>query len=261
MPSRTSPRRRTPGNVPVTGRLVLLRHGESVANAAREFTGRIDVGLTPRGEEQAREAARLLAGADLRPDVVLTSPMLRALRTAQEVQAELGLRAPLVEQWRLVERDYGFLTGMPKARAREVLGPERFVSLRRTRHGRPEALSPGLAVGLELYEAPTGGLGPAGLGESLHDVVERVAPCWYEARALVADGAVVLVVAHGNSLRALCAVVDDLTDEEVLHLNLPQAQPLVYALEDGLPRPRGGRYLDPRTAHAVAAEIAAEGGT
>lgn len=245
----------------MSGRLVLLRHGESVANAAREFTGRVDVDLTPQGEEQARRAARLLDEAGLRPDVVLTSPMLRALRTARAVRAELDLDVALTEQWRLVERDYGFLTGMPKARAREVLGPDRFVSLRRTRHGRPEPLEPEVAAELDLYEAPTGGLGPAGQGESLQDVVERVAPCWYEARARVADGAVVLVVAHGNSLRALCAVVDDLTDEEVLHLNLPQAQPLVYALEDGEPRPRGGRYLDPGTAHAVAAAIAAEGGT
>lgn len=245
----------------MSGRLVLLRHGESVANAAKEFTGRVDVDLTAHGEEQARRAAHLLGEAGLRPDVVLTSPMLRALRTAQAVRAELDLEVPLTEQWRLVERDYGFLTGMPKAQAREVLGPERFVSLRRTRHGRPEPLEPQVAAELPLFEARTGGLGPAGRGESLQDVVERVAPCWYEARALVADGAVVLVVAHGNSLRALCAVVDDLTDEEVLHLNLPQAQPLVYALEDGVPRPRGGRYLDPGTAHAVAAAIAAEGGT
>lgn len=245
----------------MSGHLVLLRHGESVANAAQEFTGRVDVDLTARGEDQARRAARLLEEADLRPDVVLTSPMLRALRTARAVRDELDLVVGLTEQWRLAERDYGFLTGMPKARAREVLGPERFVSLRRTRHGRPEPLDPDLAAPLDLYEAPTGGLALAGVGESLQDVVERVAPCWYEARALVADGAVVLVVAHGNSLRALCAVVDDLTDEEVLHLNLPQAQPLVYALEDGAPRPRGGRYLDPGTAHAVAAAIAAEGGT
>lgn len=246
----------------MTGRLVLLRHGESVANAAKEFTGRIDVDLTARGLEQARAAARLLDDAGLVPDVVLTSPMVRALRTAQAVHAELGLTVALTEQWRLVERDYGFLTGMPKAQARERLGAERFVSLRRTRHGRPGPLDPASAAGLDLYEARSGGLAPAGRGESLDDVVARVAPCWFEAQALLADGAVVLVVAHGNSLRALCAVLDDLGDEEVLHLNLPQAQPLVYTLhDDGALRPRGGRYLDPGTAHAVAAAIAREGGT
>ncbi|MBC7291177.1 MAG: 2,3-bisphosphoglycerate-dependent phosphoglycerate mutase [Actinotalea sp.] len=243
----------------MTGRLVLLRHGESVANAAQEFTGRIDVDLTEHGQEQARTAARLLAEASLTPDVVLTSPMLRALGTARIVHAALGLTAPVVRQWRLVERDYGFLTGMPKAEARAQLGPERFVSLRRTRHGRPGPLPD--TGGLDLYEEPGSGLAPAGGGESLHDVVDRVAPCWYETRALVAQGAVVLVVAHGNSLRALCAVVDGLTDEEVLHLNLPQAQPLVYCLRDGVPEPRGGRYLDPGAAHAVAAAIAREGGT
>jgi 2,3-bisphosphoglycerate-dependent phosphoglycerate mutase len=249
----------------VTGRLVLLRHGESVANAAKEFTGRSDVGLTAHGLEQARVAARLLDEADLVPDVVLTSPMVRALRTAEAVRDELAASrdvvVPLTEQWRLVERDYGFLTGMAKEEARERLGPEEFVSLRRTRHGRPHPLDDGEDPRLDLFESTTGGLVRAGQGESLQDVVERVAPCWFEARALLADGAVVLVVAHGNSLRALSAVVDDLTDEEVLHLNLPQAQPLVYELRDGVPAPRGGRYLDPATAHAVAAAIAREGGT
>ncbi|EYR62657.1 phosphoglycerate mutase [Actinotalea ferrariae CF5-4] len=245
----------------MTGRLVLLRHGESVANAAQEFTGRIDVDLTTRGVAQARDAARLLDAAGLVPDVVLTSPMVRALRTAQVVQTEVGGQVPLRERWRLVERDYGFLTGLAKAAARERLGPERFVSLRRTRHGLPGPLDDDAAARLDLYEALGSGLAPAGRGESLQDVVDRVAPCWAEARGLVADGAVVLVVAHGNSLRALCLLVDGLSDEEVLHLNLPQAQPLVYALEDGVPRPRGGRYLDPGTAHAVAAQIASEGGT
>ncbi|WP_225754405.1 2,3-bisphosphoglycerate-dependent phosphoglycerate mutase [Actinotalea sp. Marseille-Q4924] len=246
----------------MTGRLVLLRHGESVANAAKEFTGRVDVDLTDRGEEQARRAARLLSEAGLVPDVVLTSPMLRALRTARAVRDELALEVELTEEWRLVERDYGFLTGMPKDEARDRLGEERFVSLRRTRHGLPGPLDPAVAAGLDLFEARGAGLAPAGRGESLQDVVERVAPCWSHARARVTGGAVVLVVAHGNSLRAMCAVVDGLSDEEVLHLNLPQAQPLVYAVGgDGVPRPRGGRYLDPATAHAVAAEIAREGGT
>lgn len=244
------------------GTLIALRHGESVANAAQRFTGRHDVDLTDRGHAQARRAAELIAAALDLPDVIISSPMIRAVRTARIVRAGLGLDHREIElSWRLVERDYGCLTGMSKRSARELLGPERFVSWRRTLHGTPPPADPDAASGWDSYHEPDTGLSTPGAGESLHDVIGRVRPAWLHLVELLRAGRTVLVVAHGNSLRALCALIDDLDEDEVTALNLPPGQPLVYRWTPSGPRPRGGRYLDPDTALVDTARIAREGGT
>lgn len=254
-----------------SGSLVLLRHGESTANAAGTFTGSRDVDLSERGLEQSRRAAEALVEAGLLPDLVLTSRMLRARRTASAMLPVLARERPappVVETWRLNERDYGLLMGMPKTEVRARFGPEVYFDWRRTRHGRPPGLAPDQRAGLGLVhvdEDPTDPqtAGLPGSGESLDDVVRRVRPLW-PGRLLpeLRHGATVLVIGHGNSLRALCAVVDDLDDAELEDLNLPTAQPIVYRVDaEGRATPRGGGYLDPDTAWLEAIRIAIEGGT
>ena len=245
-----------------TGSLVLLRHGESTANAAQEFTGLLDVELTYLGAQQARAAARLLAASDSVPDVVLASPLRRARETAQGVVAELGLDVSVVELWPLEERDYGALTGVGKRRAWEKYGPERFAEWRQTLTARPPAAGPEQIASWHLVSARPPDLRPPGAGESLQDVVDRVRPCWEnEIRPRVREGHRVLVVAHGTSLQALCAVVDGLDDVELASLHVPPGQPVRYDVGlDGTLHPRGGRLLE-AAASGHAAAIALEGGT
>lgn len=243
--------------------LILLRHGESEFNAAGVFTGLLDVEVTERGREQAAHAARLLAAAGLVPDRTWTSPMRRAAATTEVLAAELGLEpASILRSWRLAERDYGSLTGVPKVEARERFGPEGYITVRRTLEGSPGPATPADRASWPVapYVEPGSGLPTPGAEETLHDVVDRVAPLWPELRAELEAGRRVLVVGHGNSLRALCAVVDSLAPEEVQELNIPPGQPLVYAWSEGELDPRGGRYLD-EGAHAEVERIAAEGGT
>lgn len=258
------------------GVLVLIRHGESAFNAAQIFTGLLDVDVTQRGLLQVDRAADLLREAGLVPDEVLASSMLRALSTAERLIARLSdpdaaadassvsEPPPVRTTWRLAERDYGVLTGMPKAEARELVGEEAFFTLRRTRDGKPPAASPEQRASW-VDPPPLADSGPleAGMSESLADVIDRVTPVWEELRdALAGNDRVIAVVAHGNSLRALAAVIDDLDAGEVAELNIPVAHPLVYRVgEEGRAAPRGGEYLDPHGAEHAAELVAAEGGT
>lgn len=249
---------------PRAGTLVLLRHGESTYNATSTFTGLLDVGLTRDGERQVAIAANLLRAEDIHPDLVVNSPMLRASRTTELLLGHLGAQVPVETTWRLAERDYGCLTGVPKAEAAARHGEEAFFRWRRTLDGRPPAASAAQRA-TWVDPAPLADSGPlvAGDGESLHDVVVRVRPLWEEElRERLADGATVVVVAHGNTLRALCAVIDGLTDREIEDLNIPAGHPLAYDVDHlGRARPRGGRYLDDVAAWHAAARVAAEGGT
>jgi 2,3-bisphosphoglycerate-dependent phosphoglycerate mutase len=243
---------------------MLLRHGESTANAAGIFTGLLDVPLTHRGIDQADAAGRLRLRAGLVPDLVLTSTLHRTVQTAERVSDVLGRDIPTEALWQLNERNYGALTGMSKADARAELGEAAFSSIRRSRAGRPAAMP--VRAWLELRSTPAlRGLPAAAVRrtESLADVIDRVRPVltgW--ALPALRAGRTVLVVSHGNSLRALCAVIDELTDTELEELNLPTGQPLLYRMQrDGTLSPRGGVFLDPTAAHDAAAMVAAEGGT
>ena len=249
-------------------RLVLLRHGESVLNAGGVFTGLLDVRLTPAGEEQVGVAARLLAERGLRPGLIVTPPMLRALRTPELLLAGLAARdavdadVPRVVTWRLCERDYGALTGLAKADARALLGEHDFFALRRTIDGRPP---PASAQQRAAWPAtPVADRGPLmpGAGESLADVIGRVTPVWTGTiRPALASGTLVVVVAHGNSLRALASTMEQLTAEETERLNIPAGHPLAYGFDGARPTPPGGRYLDARAGLIAAERVAAEGGT
>lgn len=245
------------------GILVLVRHGESTANAAQQFTGLLDVDLTPHGMRQARTAAQLLAQESLVPDVIVISPLTRARRTAELIAADLGIGgAPLIASWRLEARDYGSLSGVAKQEVSDRYGPETYFTWRRTLLGRPPAAGPEQVATWNVVSTRPASLPAPGTGESLQDVIDRVRPCWdLELTPLLHAGHCVLVVAHGNSLRALCSIIDDLSAPEVEALNIPAGQPLRYDVTpDGHLVPRGGRYLDVRSAHTAAEQIAREGG-
>lgn len=212
------------------GTLMLVRHGESVANARSLFTGVIDVGLTPAGVADCGVAGRRLRQVGFDPDALVTSWLVRGWRTAELIAPEIGFTAGIERCWELNERNYGALSGLGKAEVRRRHGQERFRYWRRSYDGRPPPLPDStlsLWRGLPPYDAlPQQALTPT---ESLADVVERIRPWWN--RDLVPrlrSGQDVLVVAHGNSLRALCAVIDGLSPREVSALNLPNARPLRY---------------------------------
>lgn len=247
----------------MTGVLVLLRHGESTANQAGTFSGLLDVPLTRHGVQQARAAGILLGEHGIFPHIAFTSTLQRAVRTAELVKSAVGRDYPTEPIWQLNERNYGALTGVTKTHARAELGEAEFSHLRRSLHGCPPAMS--LRSWIALRRSPALRRLPAEAvrrSESLSDVVHRLQPV-LTGRLLpaVQAGMSVLVVAHGNSLRALCTCIDGLSERELENLNLPTGQPLLYAASPtGSLTPRGGTYLDP-TAPDAAATVAAEGGT
>lgn len=243
--------------------LVLLRHGESQWNARNLFTGWVDVDLTAVGEEQARAGGRQLGDAGLEPTVVHTSLQTRAIRTANLALEAAGRNwLPVRRSWRLNERHYGALQGKDKAQVREEFGQEQFMLWRRSYSVPPPPIAAGDEFDTsmdERYAFLPRDVVPR--TECLADVVARMLPHWYDA--IVPDlraGHVVLVAAHGNSLRGLVKHLDGLSEQAVVGLNIPTGQPLRYDLDDDLrPVTPGGTYLDPEAAAAAAAAVAAQG--
>jgi 2,3-bisphosphoglycerate-dependent phosphoglycerate mutase len=242
--------------------LVLLRHGQSDWNAKNLFTGWWDVDLTEAGAIEARRGGELLAEAGVLPTVVHTSVLTRAIRTAN-LALEGAARSwiPVRRSWRLNERHYGDLQGKDKKSTLEQFGEEKFQLWRRSYDTPP----PDIAADnpYDTSKDPRyADLAPDVVPrtECLADVVDRLLPYWYDA--VVPDlraGQVVLVVAHGNSLRALVKHLEGIGDDEIAGLNIPTGNPLVYEL-DGELRPLGAaRYLDPEAAAAGAAAVAAQG--
>ena len=245
--------------------LVLLRHGQSTANANDTFSGWRDVTLTDRGKAEAARAAQLLEESELSPQVVHTSLLGRAIMTADLVTANLGRPwLPVFRTWRLNERHYGALQGRARAEVRAEVGDDEFHALRRGYDRRPPPLDPHeadvIAADARYAHLPAGTV-PA--GEALADVLMRVLPYWQDVIAADVDaGRQPLVVAHGNSLRALCMILDQLSPAQVSTLNIPTGIPLRYDLDHRwTPRVFGGSYLDPDAARAGAAEVSAQGST
>lgn len=252
--------------------LILLRHGESSWNDEGRFTGWVDVDLSERGELEARHAGRLLVAHGLLPDVVHTSVLLRSIRTAELALAHAGRSwIPVRRSWRLNERHYGALQGKNKEETRLQFGDEHYRLWRRSYDVPPPPLSPAseLAAGRDpRYRSLPPDVLPA--AECLKDVLSRVLPYWYDAIVpdLHSTGRV-LVVAHGNSLRALVKHLDDISDEAISELNLPTGVPLLYELDESARSlcgidPRfgvSGTYLDPSAAAASIASVRAQGQT
>ena len=237
--------------------LLLLRHGESEWNAKGLFTGWVDIGLSAAGAQESASGGALLAESGLRPDVVHTSVLTRAIQTANIALEEAGmLWLPVHRSWRLNERHYGALQGKNKAMTRQQFGDEQFMLWRRSYDVPPPPIADDDPLS-QSADPRYAGLPPElrPRTECLKDVVARMLPYWYDAVVPdLARGETVLIVAHGNSLRALVKHLDEIGDAAIAELNIPTGIPLVYELDNAYrPTVPGGRYLDPNAA-AVAAE-------
>lgn len=242
--------------------LVLLRHGESEWNLKGLFTGWVDVTLSPTGEEEARRGGLLLEEKGIRPDVVHTSVLTRAIKTANLALEAAGLLwLPVRRSWRLNERHYGALQGKDKAQTRAEFGDEQFMLWRRSYDVPPPPIADDdeySQCGDRRYAMLPPELLPR--TECLKDVVKRMLPYWYdEIVPDLAAGRTVLVVAHGNSLRALVKHLEGIGDAEIAKLNIPTGIPLRYELDTDF-RPVGkGEYLDPEAAAAAIEAVANQG--
>ena len=243
--------------------LILLRHGESAWNAKNLFTGWVDVDLTDKGTQEAQRGGALLRESGLLPDVVHTSLLKRAIKTANiALDAADRPWIPVRRTWRLNERHYGALQGKNKKETLDQYGDEQFMLWRRSYDTPPPPIAdndPWSQADDPRYAALPPDARPN--TECLADVVRRLIPYWEDV--IVEDlraGKTVLVTAHGNSLRALVKHLDGISDEDIAELNIPTGIPLVYHL-DGDMRPivPGGQYLDPEAAKTAAAAVASQG--
>jgi 2,3-bisphosphoglycerate-dependent phosphoglycerate mutase len=239
--------------------LVLLRHGESTWNKENRFTGWTDVDLTEKGREEAKVAGQLLKAGGFGFDFVYTSVLKRAIRTSFIAQDELDqLWLPVERSWRLNERHYGALQGLNKAETAAKHGEEQVKIWRRAYAIAPPPLTPDdprhAARDARYTDVPPSLLP---LTESLKDTVDRFLPYWQESIApRITSGKRVLIVAHGNSLRALVKYLDSISDQEIVELNIPTGIPLVYELNESL-KPQRHYYLgDPDVARKAADAVA-----
>lgn len=243
-------------------KLVLMRHGESQWNLENRFTGWTDVDLTDTGREQARKAGELLKKEGFTFDLAYTSVLKRAIRTLWiALDAMDAMYTPVGVNWRLNERHYGALQGLNKSETAAKYGDEQVLIWRRAYAIAPEPL----ALDDERHprfdsryaKIPADQL-PA--TECLKDTVARVLPFWNDSIApAIRSGRNVLIAAHGNSLRALIKHLDNVSDDDIVNLNIPTGQPLVYELDDDL-RPIRHYYLgDAAEIEAAMAAVAAQG--
>ncbi|MDN4017218.1 2,3-diphosphoglycerate-dependent phosphoglycerate mutase [Zwartia panacis] len=243
-------------------KLVLMRHGESQWNLENRFTGWTDVDLTDLGREQARQAGQLLKEQGYEFDVAFTSVLKRAIRTLWiALDAMDAMYLPIHNNWRLNERHYGALQGLNKAETAAQYGDEQVLIWRRAYAIAPNPLEKD-DPRHPKFDPRYARLSPEQLPatECLKDTVARVLPFWNETIApSIRAGRRVLVAAHGNSLRALIKHLDNVSEEDIVHLNIPTGQPLVYELDQDL-RPIRHYYLgDPAEIEAAMAAVAAQG--
>ncbi|NYG54801.1 phosphoglyceromutase [Nocardioides perillae] len=242
--------------------LVLLRHGESEWNAKNLFTGWVDVALTEKGQREAVRGGELMRDAGVLPDVVHTSLQRRAINTAcLALDAADRHWIPVHRSWRLNERHYGALQGKDKKQTLEEFGEEQFMLWRRSFDTPPPPLDDDAEFS-QAHDVRYAGLGDElPRTECLKDVIARFLPYWESSVVPdLREGKVVLVAAHGNSLRALVKHLDGISDDDIAGLNIPTGMPLVYRLDDDLrPTVPGGEYLDPEAAAAAAAAVASQG--
>jgi 2,3-bisphosphoglycerate-dependent phosphoglycerate mutase len=226
--------------------LVLIRHGESQWNLENRFTGWVDVDLTPTGIQQAKQAGESLKAAGYDFDIAYTSVLKRAIKTLWHTQEAMDrLWLPVVHSWRLNERHYGALAGLNKAETAAKYGDDQVHTWRRSYDVRPPLLEPTdprtsfndpRYAKLKREEIP--------LGECLKDNVARVIPLWEESIApALRAGKRVLIAAHGNSIRSLVKYLDDVSDADIMEINIPNGVPLVYELDDNL-KPIKHFYLE-----------------
>ena len=245
-------------------KLVLIRHGESTWNLENRFTGWTDVDLTPTGVEQAKNAGRLLKAESYEFDVAYTSVLKRATRTLWHVLDEMDRTwLPVVHQWRLNERHYGALQGLNKSDTAKQYGEAQVLAWRRSYDTPPPALDAS-DPRCERHDPRYLKLQPdqIPLTECLKDTVARVMPAWNESLApAIKAGKRLVLAAHGNSIRAMVKYLDNISDEEIVDLNIPNGVPLVYELDHDL-KPIRHYYLgDAQAVAAAAAAVASQGKT
>ena len=243
-------------------KLVLLRHGESTWNKENRFTGWTDVDLTPKGAEEAHNSGRLLREAGFTFDIAYTSVLKRAIRTLWIVLDEMDqMWIPVELSWRVNERHYGALQGLNKLETEVEYGEEQVLIWRRSYDIRPPALTPDdprypgsdpRYRNLPKQDIP--------LAECLGDTVSRFLPYWCESIApQVKSDKSVLIAAHGNSLRALVMYLDNLSEQEIMELNIPTGIPLIYELDDSL-KPVRSYYLGDQAKIEQAMQVVANQG-
>jgi len=246
----------------MTHTLVLIRHGESQWNLENRFTGWTDVDLTPKGLAEARSAGALLKAEGYAFDVCYTSMLRRAIRTLWTMLDEMdAMWLPVVHSWRLNERHYGALQGLNKSETAARFGDEQVLIWRRAYGIAPDPLpqgDPREAQGDPRYARLRADEIPR--TECLRDTVERVVPLWNESIApAIKLGRRVVIAAHGNSLRALIKHLDGISEEDIVHMNIPTGRPLVYKLDDQL-KPISRAYLgDQAEIEAAMSAVAAQG--
>ena len=243
-------------------KLVLLRHGESLWNLENRFTGWTNVDLTPQGEQEARDAGQILMAEKYEFDIIHTSVLTRAIRTMEICLKEMDISDILIMyNWRLNERHYGALQGLNKAETAEKFGEKQVLVWRRSYDTPPPELDmdderhPRFD---ERYKNMSAEDLPA--TECLKDTVERFLPYWHEQIAPdIKSEKKVLIVAHGNSIRALVKYLDNISDEEIVGLNIPTGVPLVYELDDNLQAIKHYYLGDQEEIAKKAAAVAAQG--
>ncbi len=241
-------------------KLVLIRHGESVWNKENRFTGWTDVDLSEKGRDEATQAGRILKAEGLHFDLAHTSVLKRAIRTLWHVLDETDqMWIPVHRSWRLNERHYGALQGLNKSEMAAKYGEEQVHIWRRSYDVLPPSLEandprhPRLDPRYKDVPNP-----PA--AEALKQTVERMLPLWNDTIApQIRSGKRVLIVAHGNSLRALVKHLDQMSEKDIMELNIPTGIPLLYELDNNL-KPISHRYLgDPEAARKAAEAVARQG--
>ena len=240
-------------------KLILIRHGQSEWNLSNQFTGWTDVDLTPQGVEEAKRAGRILRDSDLDIRFTYTSFLKRAIKTLNYVLEEMDrMWLPVEKTWRLNEKHYGMLQGQNKKEAVSVYGEEQVRLWRRSYDVPPPALEaddPRYPGSDPRYKNLTAAELP--LTECLKDTVERVLPYWNDVICPeIRAGKSLIIAAHGNSLRALIKYLDNVSDEEIIGLNIPTGIPLLYELDENM-RPVSHRYLGDEEAAKAAAEAVA----
>ncbi|HEY4073531.1 MAG TPA: 2,3-diphosphoglycerate-dependent phosphoglycerate mutase [Herbaspirillum sp.] len=243
-------------------KIVFMRHGESTWNLANRFTGWVDVDLTEQGVAEARHAGKLLKEAGFTFDMAYTSVLKRAIRTLWTTLDEMDLMyLPVINDWRLNERHYGALQGLNKAETAAKFGEEQVMIWRRSYDTPPDALAPTdprasfddpRYAHLKREEIP--------LTECLKDTVARVMPAWNDSIApAIKAGRKIIISAHGNSLRALIKSLNNISDADIVDVNVPNGQPLVYELDADL-KPIRSYYLgDQEAIKAALAAVANQG--
>ncbi|MGJ9537593.1 phosphoglyceromutase [Actinotignum sp. GS-2025e] len=244
----------------MTYTLVLLRHGESDWNAKNLFTGWVDVPLSEKGRAEAAHGGKLLKENNILPDLLFTSLLRRAITTANITLDECDRHwIPVQRSWHLNERHYGALQGKNKKEIRDEYGEEQFMQWRRSYDVPPPAIELGSEWSQDQDPRYAGE--PIPRSECLKDVLARALPYWEsDIVPAIKTGKTVMIAAHGNSLRGIVKYLDDISDDDIVGVNIPTGIPLVYELDEETLKPvkKGGTYLDPEAQKKIA-EVANQG--